>query len=336
MTAVAAASSHNASSVRNDSPDVYRVRSGDTLSEIAAAHGVSLPSLLRANPQILHPDMIHPGQAVNIPSGRSGGAEAAPATYTVQRGDTLSRIGERFGVDWRILAQVNGLSDPDLIRPGQRLQLGAADSGGSAGGAGTREPAGSGGAGGASAGTPTAATGALPDTAGMGPREKYDLYASYVNTYGSDAAKADLAAGRQVILGLRDPSSLSASGGGGAYNDRVVVLSPGGKTAREFSANTEPSSQYEGRYGADANGDGRKDLGQIDEGTIQFRRDRSANLGDVLRPTGSHGIERDVNHDGRIADGEGRGGSTDRSFLFHSGGNTNTGSAGCQTMRPGD
>ena len=119
------------------SSDEYVVQPGDTLSAIAEAHGVSLSALEAANPQIQNPNLIHPGEHVNIPSGgaseqSNGGAQS----YSVQPGDTLSGIGERFGVDWHILAQVNHLANPNLILPGQQLQIsGAGTSGtGSTGG----------------------------------------------------------------------------------------------------------------------------------------------------------------------------------------------------------
>ena len=47
----------------------YTVKSGDTLWDIARAHGVSLQSLIAANPQIANPDLIYPGQKINIPGG---------------------------------------------------------------------------------------------------------------------------------------------------------------------------------------------------------------------------------------------------------------------------
>ena len=55
----------------------YTVRSGDTLSGIAARHGVSLSALTAANPQIRNPNLIHPGQKINIPG--QGGSAPAPA-----------------------------------------------------------------------------------------------------------------------------------------------------------------------------------------------------------------------------------------------------------------
>lgn len=46
----------------------YTVRRGDTLGNIATAYGISLGSLLAANPQIWNPSLIYPGQVINIPT----------------------------------------------------------------------------------------------------------------------------------------------------------------------------------------------------------------------------------------------------------------------------
>jgi len=47
--------------------DVYIVVKGDTLWGIAKRYGVTLAALIRANPQIRNPNLIHPGDEVNIP-----------------------------------------------------------------------------------------------------------------------------------------------------------------------------------------------------------------------------------------------------------------------------
>ncbi|MDQ3805436.1 MAG: LysM peptidoglycan-binding domain-containing protein [Acidobacteriota bacterium] len=54
-------------------------------------------------------------------SGGGGGGE----TYTVQKGDTLSEIGQRLGVAWRDIFEANRdqLNDPDKIQPGQNLRI---------------------------------------------------------------------------------------------------------------------------------------------------------------------------------------------------------------------
>ncbi|GEM_PF-399898 len=327
MTAVSLNTQSSVSGAGGGRSDDYVVKSGDTLSGIADKHGVSLDALIRANPQITNPNVIRPGQTVTLPQG----AAAEARSYEVAAGDNLSSIGAQFGVSWQAIAQANHLSNPNLIHVGQALQI----------------------PGDGTAARPTPqttttqqttpsttttgqATGVLPSTEGLSQAQKYDLYAGYVNAYGDAQAKADLAAGKQVILGLRTETSLNTNAGKGAYDDRVVVLQQG--KVQEYAANTEPSAQYDGRYGADFNGDGRKELGRIAEGTVTFQKSASSTLGNVLRPTENHAVQRDTNHDGLIdaKDAKGTGVSTDNSFLFHAGGNTNTGSAGCQTLKPGD
>lgn len=46
---------------------VYVVRKGDTLWGIAKRYGVALTALITANPQIKNPNLIYPGDRVNIP-----------------------------------------------------------------------------------------------------------------------------------------------------------------------------------------------------------------------------------------------------------------------------
>lgn len=50
-------------------PTSYTVQQNDNLTHIARDHGVSLDDLVAANPQIKDPDVIHPGEQVNLPEG---------------------------------------------------------------------------------------------------------------------------------------------------------------------------------------------------------------------------------------------------------------------------
>jgi LysM repeat protein len=43
--------------------------------------------------------------------------------YKVRSGDTLTAIAARFGTTVRVLAQLNGISDPSRLRIGQVLKL---------------------------------------------------------------------------------------------------------------------------------------------------------------------------------------------------------------------
>ena len=44
-------------------------------------------------------------------------------SYVVQSGDTLQRVGRKYGVPWQLLAKINGISDPENLEPGQELKV---------------------------------------------------------------------------------------------------------------------------------------------------------------------------------------------------------------------
>ena len=48
---------------------------------------------------------------------------ATAATITVQSGETLSEIADRYGVSTRQLMRLNGLHDSDYIEAGCRLEV---------------------------------------------------------------------------------------------------------------------------------------------------------------------------------------------------------------------
>ncbi|MFF4727970.1 transglycosylase family protein [Streptomyces mirabilis] len=69
-----------------------------------------------------------PAQASEAPARASGHTNRAASRgdYTVRGGDTLSGIAERHGTTWRKIYAANRAvigGDPDLIMPGQRLDL---------------------------------------------------------------------------------------------------------------------------------------------------------------------------------------------------------------------
>lgn len=96
------------------------VKSGDTLSAIAAANGLTLAHLLDKNPQYrANPNLIHPGQVVQL-----GGATAS-RTYTVVSGDTLGGIAARHGLSLAQLLDKNPQyrANPNLIHPGDKVAV---------------------------------------------------------------------------------------------------------------------------------------------------------------------------------------------------------------------
>ncbi len=126
----------------------HNVRSGETLSSIGRLYGVSVYALAQAN-NIANINRIYVGQRLVIPIGGtqppqptpvppSPGPTATPTpppsggmtTYTVQRGDTLSRIAVRFGVTVNAIMQANNLTNPNLIFVGQVLNIPTSGGGG--------------------------------------------------------------------------------------------------------------------------------------------------------------------------------------------------------------
>lgn len=94
----------------------YTVKSGDTLTAIAAKFGTTVEELVRWN-KIPDPDLIHVDQVLIVDE-----SDAPHETiYTVKAGDTLSAIALRFGTTVPQLVTWNKIPNPDLITIGQKL-----------------------------------------------------------------------------------------------------------------------------------------------------------------------------------------------------------------------
>lgn len=131
----------------------YTVKQGDNLSRICKGSYVNALKVATAN-NLQNPNMIQIGMVLTIPdgiptiagsSGQSSGS-SRPASnsggtpqsssqnsssaaggsgnrYTVQRGDTLSKIAAKFSTKVSTLASINGISNPNLIYIGQIIYL---------------------------------------------------------------------------------------------------------------------------------------------------------------------------------------------------------------------
>lgn len=65
-----------------------------------------------------------PDAIQKIVNQKLGVNTASTATYyTVQSGDTLSGIASKYGTNYQAIAKLNGLSNPNLIYPGQKLRV---------------------------------------------------------------------------------------------------------------------------------------------------------------------------------------------------------------------
>jgi len=132
----------------------HKVRSGDTLSQIAAEYRVNLGALMRVN-GFTGRDMLRVGQMIKLPTeavGRVTATAAASATatavvartepaprqaptpvitttddgarvYVVRSGDSIERIAKKTGVDANALLAANSIRDKNLIIAGQTLTL---------------------------------------------------------------------------------------------------------------------------------------------------------------------------------------------------------------------
>lgn len=77
----------------------YTIRSGDTLSRIAAVHGTTLQALLNANPRYRdNPGVIHVGDVILIPSGAAPGLVEPwpPAFAPAAVGWTLGSLSSKY------------------------------------------------------------------------------------------------------------------------------------------------------------------------------------------------------------------------------------------------
>ncbi len=94
---------------------VYRVMEGDTLFDISVRFNVPVERLMQLN-EIEDPRRLVVGQAILVASQNENYIE-----YTVREGDTVWKLGQRFGSSIEQIARVNSLTDPSLIYPGQGL-----------------------------------------------------------------------------------------------------------------------------------------------------------------------------------------------------------------------
>lgn len=119
----------------------YKIRSGDTISGIAAAHGLSTAAVLSAN-GLGRSSVIFPGQSIVLPSSSAPAAAAlpkpqlapakpapaqapaaGPTTHTIVAGETISAVAARACLPVQALLDANGLGWSSIIYPGQVLKI---------------------------------------------------------------------------------------------------------------------------------------------------------------------------------------------------------------------
>ncbi len=98
------------------------IKPGETLSEIADRHKVSISILTQIN-GILDPNKLKAGDKIKLPSNSSLGFAKKEEFHTVNEGDTLGKIAYFYGSKESDIIELNNIKDVNYLRPGQTLKL---------------------------------------------------------------------------------------------------------------------------------------------------------------------------------------------------------------------
>ncbi len=106
----------------------YTVQRGDTLSQIASRYGTTVGEIAGLN-GISNPNLIYVGQVLKIDTTHdisvvtSDKYETNHIVYTIQYGDTLTSISQKYDVPIRCIVQLNDITNPNLIYAGERIRI---------------------------------------------------------------------------------------------------------------------------------------------------------------------------------------------------------------------
>lgn len=94
--------------------ETHTVAAGETLSNIAATHGVALSDVLAKNPEITNPDRIEVGQQINLPPGAQkhdvAGVQSALAAQGYAVGPIDGIAGPKTSAALRSFQRASGLN----------------------------------------------------------------------------------------------------------------------------------------------------------------------------------------------------------------------------------
>ena len=111
---------------------LYTIRSGDTLSDIAARYDTTVARLVKVNRLPGNGNMIYAGETLKVPgAGGSSSGSTSGRGHLVVRGDTLSGIAARYGVSQQALASANGIGRNNVVMLGTTLRIPGGGSGSS-------------------------------------------------------------------------------------------------------------------------------------------------------------------------------------------------------------
>jgi LysM repeat protein len=108
-------------------PATHTVAPGENLYRIGLRYGISWVTLAQLN-NLSNPNSIVVGQVLRLSSGNGAAPTPTPSPYvetmhTVRVGENLYRIGRAYGIGWTLIAEANGLVNPNQIYVGQVLKI---------------------------------------------------------------------------------------------------------------------------------------------------------------------------------------------------------------------
>lgn len=99
---------------------VHVVVAGDTLWKISVKYGVTVEAILKAN-GLSASSYLYVGQKLAIPTGKEPTPQPTTVTHTVQSGDTLWLLAQRYGTTVSNLITWNNLGTNTTLNVGQKL-----------------------------------------------------------------------------------------------------------------------------------------------------------------------------------------------------------------------
>ena len=106
---------------------LYKVKRGDTLSEIALEHNTTVSHLVLIN-DIQNPNLIFVGEILTISCNHNNSESENNSSeniiiYTIKKGDTLSEIALEHDTTVISLVNLNNIQNPNLIYAGETIKI---------------------------------------------------------------------------------------------------------------------------------------------------------------------------------------------------------------------